>query len=119
MAVGPNKVLVILNLYSDLWKTWDDSDLNGKNRVSQRRLECVECDFFSFLHLDVHVNMINWEVISYLFLPNKLSKTRLLKTTTRCFSGLRGSAGLLPNLIWDYSWGFQQLALQLGLEGLR
>lgn len=75
--------------------------------------------FFSFLHLDVHVNMINWEVISYLFLPNKLSKTWLLKNTTRCFSGLRGSAGLLPNMIWDYSWGFQQLALQLGLEGLR
>lgn len=60
--------------------------------------------------------MINWKVISYLFLPNKLSKTQWLKTTTCCFSGLCGSAGLLPNLIWAYSWGFQQLALQLGLR---
>lgn len=72
--------------------------------------------FFNFFHLDVHVNMINWKVISYLFLPNKLSKAQLLKTTTCCFSGLCGSAGLLPNLIWTYSWGFQQLALQLGLR---
>lgn len=71
--------------------------------------------FFGFLHLNVYVNTINWKVNSYLFLPNKLSKTRLLKTTACCFSGLRGSAGLWPNLIWVYSWGFQQL----GLEGLR